>query len=58
MFKDNNYNKNKTFQDQTRDRSTYSGFGEVGAKVYRDMPVEEQLNQFEYNWKRSNEMQS
>ena len=41
MFKDNDFTKNKTFQDQTRERSTYSGIGELGARVYRDMPVEE-----------------
>lgn len=41
MFKDNELMKHKTFQDQTRERSTYSGIGEYGARVYRDMPVED-----------------
>jgi hypothetical protein len=41
MFKDNDKRKNSTFQGDSRERSTYSGLGEIGAKVYRDMPVEE-----------------
>ena len=53
MFKDNALRQG-SFGDGTR--SNMSHF-DTTSKLYRDMPVEDQLRHFEYNWKRSKDKQ-